>query len=152
MLGSITIDPCEVVHCHLSMLAVLLLSGALLPCFLGEPVLLSELWSGVLVALSGSRVDVGVWLKERVRVRVRVVDTVRIDEGDDVEEGVDAGLKEPVVEREPDALGVIVSEALLVSEADRDAELVRDCECVPLSLGVTVPDELAVDDGDGVAL
>lgn len=34
------------------MLAVLFLSGALLPCFLGEPVLLSELWSGVLVALS----------------------------------------------------------------------------------------------------
>jgi len=31
---------------------VLLLSGALLPCFLGEPVLLSELWSGALVALS----------------------------------------------------------------------------------------------------
>lgn len=31
---------------------VLLLSGALLPCFLGEPVLLSELWAGVLVALS----------------------------------------------------------------------------------------------------
>jgi hypothetical protein len=30
----------------------LLLSGALLPCFLGEPVLLSELWSGVLIALS----------------------------------------------------------------------------------------------------
>jgi hypothetical protein len=34
------------------LLGVLLLSGALLPCFLGEPVLLSELWSGVLVALS----------------------------------------------------------------------------------------------------
>ena len=34
------------------MLGVLLLSGALLPSFLGEPVLLSELWSGVLVALS----------------------------------------------------------------------------------------------------
>jgi len=31
---------------------VLLLSGALLPCFLGEPVLLSELWAGVLIALS----------------------------------------------------------------------------------------------------
>lgn len=31
---------------------VLLLSGALLPCFLRDPVLLSELWSGVLVALS----------------------------------------------------------------------------------------------------
>jgi hypothetical protein len=31
---------------------VLLLSGALLPCWLGELVLLSELWSGVLLALS----------------------------------------------------------------------------------------------------
>ncbi len=34
------------------MACVVLLSGALLPCFLGEPVLLSELWSGVLVATS----------------------------------------------------------------------------------------------------
>ncbi len=34
------------------LVGVLLLSGALLPCFLGEPVLLSELWSGLFVALS----------------------------------------------------------------------------------------------------
>jgi hypothetical protein len=34
------------------LLGVLLLAGALLPCFLGEPMLLSELWSGVLMALS----------------------------------------------------------------------------------------------------
>ncbi len=35
-----------------AILAVLLLMGALLPCFLGRPVLSAELWSGVLLALS----------------------------------------------------------------------------------------------------
>jgi hypothetical protein len=34
------------------LLGVALLSGALLPCFLGEPALLSELWSGILLATS----------------------------------------------------------------------------------------------------
>jgi hypothetical protein len=34
------------------LLGVVFLSGALLPCFLGPPVLLSELWSGVLLAIS----------------------------------------------------------------------------------------------------
>ena len=36
------------------LLCVVFLSGALLPCFLGEPVLLSELWSGVLLAISAA--------------------------------------------------------------------------------------------------
>ncbi len=35
-----------------AILVVLLLAGALLPCFLGNAVLLAELWSGVLLALS----------------------------------------------------------------------------------------------------
>ncbi len=34
------------------LLGVFFLSGALLPCFVGPPVLLSELWSGVLLAIS----------------------------------------------------------------------------------------------------
>jgi hypothetical protein len=37
-----------------AMLAVLLLSGALMPCVLGELVVMSELWSGVLIALSAA--------------------------------------------------------------------------------------------------
>ncbi len=35
-----------------ALLSVVLLAGALLPCFLGDLILLSELWSGVLLALS----------------------------------------------------------------------------------------------------
>jgi hypothetical protein len=37
-----------------ALLGVLLLSGALLPCLLGDLVVMSELWSGVLVALSAA--------------------------------------------------------------------------------------------------
>ena len=43
-----------VVDAYTLAFAVLLLSGALMPCVLGELVVMSELWSGVLIALSAA--------------------------------------------------------------------------------------------------
>lgn len=99
------------------------------------------------VELAESCVGDDVKLTGPVRDGVRVVENVRLDEGESVDEGVLLVVPEPVAERVLVLLGVTEIDALIVSVADCDAVPLVDGESVLLQLDVPVSEALTVGDG-----